>query len=124
MQHWLTRYVHGYAKLGELVRMPAGKTAEALSILKARPTPLGCWLVAGLALSLLPRYWSTLGVWMILSVGYLFGVFVVSQLNPRYFGTVWPVFVVLLAVPADALLALLLKTIPRAAAPPSPRASP
>jgi predicted benzoate:H+ symporter BenE len=110
MQQFLMDYVQGYARFGELVRMPDGKSAEARSILRARPTLLGCWLVAGLVLSLLRQYRSTLGVWMILSVGYLFGVFVVSQLNPRYFGPVWPVFVVLLAIPADAILRGLVKT--------------
>ena len=54
-------------------------------------------------LAFLPRYRRTLGVWTLLALSYVFGVFLVSQLNARYFGPVWPVLIVLFAVPADVL---------------------
>ncbi|MGB8165932.1 MAG: hypothetical protein WCF18_00470 [Chthoniobacteraceae bacterium] len=76
---------------------------EERRITLARPTLLGCWLVAGALLAFLPRYFRTLGVWTIVAAGYALGVFIVSQTNARYFGPVWPVLVVLLAVPADVL---------------------
>jgi hypothetical protein len=41
-----------------------------------------------------------------LALGYVLGVFIVSQDNARYFGPAWPVIIVLLAVPADVLVRL------------------
>lgn len=81
----------------------------------ARPTALGWWMIAALLLSLLPRYRRTLGVWMIVACGYLFGVFLISQVNPRYFGLAWPILVILWAVPMDVILSLCQKALrPRA----------
>lgn len=71
------------------------------------PKPLAWWLLAATALSLLPRYRRTLGVWMIVAVGYELGVFLVSQHNSRYFAPVWPMVVTLLAVPADVLVQMI-----------------
>jgi hypothetical protein len=107
MSRAVLAFVRTYEKAGDLVRMPVGKTAAEQSIRRAAPTPLGCRLIAGMALSLLPRYWRTLGVWMLIAVSYLFGVFLFSQINPRYFGPAWPVLVPLLAVPADVLARLI-----------------
>ena len=104
----VTAFVRGYENASDLVRMPTGKTPAEKSIRRVSPTPLGCWLVAGMALSLLPRYWRTLGVWMLIAASYLLGVFLFSQINPRYFGPAWPVLVPLLAVPADVLACLIL----------------
>jgi hypothetical protein len=107
---WMPRavlaFVRGYERIADLVRLPRGDTAAEQSIRRVSPTPLGCWLVAGMALSLLPRYRRTLGVWMLIAVSYLFGVFLFAQINPRYFGPAWPVLVPLLAVPADVLVCL------------------
>jgi len=44
----------------------------------------------GFCVSLLPWYRATLGVWAILAVGYVMGVFLVSQTNVRYFAPAWP----------------------------------
>lgn len=79
----------------------------------ARPTFTGVWLALGALLVLLPRYVRTLGVWMLVAVAYAVGVFLVSQINARYFGPVWPVLIVLLAVPADVLVSLCLKPFRR-----------
>jgi hypothetical protein len=80
---------------------------EQRKITLARPTVLGCWLIAAALLALLPRYYRTVGVWGILAAGYVLGVFLVSQLNARYFAPVWPMVIVLLAVPADVLVCAL-----------------
>jgi hypothetical protein len=61
-------------------------------------------------LSLLPRYRPTLGVWMIVAVSYLIGVFLVAQPNPRYFGPAWAMLLPLFALPADVLLSALRRT--------------
>jgi len=71
------------------------------------PKPLVWWLLAATLLSLLPRYRRTLGVWMIVAVGYELGVFLVSQHNSRYFAPVWPIIITLLAVPADVLVQII-----------------
>ena len=91
----------------DFVRLPK-LPATGRKITLARPTPLGCWLLAGAILSFLPAYRRTLGVWTLVAGGYLFGVFLVSQANPRYFAPAWPVIVPLLAVPADVLACLVL----------------
>jgi hypothetical protein len=97
-------WMRGYERVGDVVRLPEGKDLSERGIGRARPTGLGIWLLLGAVLSLFPRYRSTLGVWMLVGVGYLFGVFLVSQPNPRYFGPAWAMLLPLLAVPADALL--------------------
>jgi hypothetical protein len=68
-----------------------------------RATPLAWWLLLGMFLSLLPRYRRTLGVWMLTSLVFMLGVFLVSLVSPRYVAPVWPVLLILLAVPADVL---------------------
>ncbi len=105
---WRERAVRGWVDtLGDALdfsTMPKLPKAERI-IWRTHPTPLGGWLLLGAALSFLPRYRRTLGVWTLLAATYELGVFVVSQQNARYFGPTWPVLIVLLAVPADALLA-------------------
>ncbi len=102
-------YNDAFESVSDLVRLPESKEIKERTIRKARPTILGCWLIAGLLLSLLPRYRRTLGVWMIVAAGYLYTLFLVSQINPRYFAVAWPVFVPLLALPADVLVSLVLR---------------
>ncbi|MDQ3622785.1 MAG: hypothetical protein M3463_09880 [Verrucomicrobiota bacterium] len=108
---WMARalqsYVRGFESVSDLFHLPDGGEVTDRQISKARPTPLGWWLAAAMLLSLLPRYRRTFGVWTIVAGGYLCGVFLVSQINPRYFAPAWTVLVPLLAVPADALGALL-----------------
>ncbi len=69
-----------------------------------RLAPLGWWLLAGAALSLLPACFRRLGVWTIIMGGYLFGVFLVGGANARFFGAAWAVLALLLVVPVDLLL--------------------
>ena len=115
---WMARtvqtWVAGFERVSDLVRMPEGGPEELRSIRLARPTWLGLWLCAGIVLALLPRYHATLGVWMMAALSYLFGVFLFAGINPRYFGTAWPVLIPLLAVPADALVRLIVSRRERA----------
>lgn len=67
-------------------------------------TPIGWCLIAGGLFSFLPAYFRRLGVWTILIGGYLFGVFLVGGANARFFAAAWPVILLLLALPVDALL--------------------
>ena len=88
-----------------LVRFPE-LPVEQRKFSLARPTYLGWWLIAGALLSLLPRYLRTLGVWTLISVGYLVGVFIVGVVDSHYFVPVWPVLLPLLAIPAEVIWAL------------------
>lgn len=72
---------------------------------RSRPTALGWWLLASLALSLC--YWRTFGVWVVVMLGYLAGVFLVSLVHHRYFAPAWIVFIPALAVPLDLALSAL-----------------
>jgi hypothetical protein len=44
---------------------------------------------------------------MLIGASYVFGVFLFSQPNPRYFGPGWGMLLPLVAVPADGLLRLI-----------------
>jgi hypothetical protein len=94
----LMAWVDGYQRAASLVSMPRNAT-----LAQTRPTWLGWWLVVGIILAFLPGYRRTLGVWTLAALGYVLGVFLVSQTNPRYFGAAWPVLFCLLALPADTL---------------------
>lgn len=107
-------WMSGYERVMDPVRLPKSKDFAERSIGRARPTFVGILLVLGAVLSLLPRYRSTLGVWMLIGVSYLFGVFLVSQPNPRYFGPAWAMLLPLLAVPMDVLWQALRPSSPRA----------
>ena len=101
---WVAAYFHA----ADFVQMPV-RTIDphSRSILRARIKPLGWWLIAGALLSLLPPYTRRLGVWTLVAASYLAGVFLFSQVNPRYLAPSWPVLIPLLAVPADMLARLL-----------------
>lgn len=91
----------------DFVSLPRKGPKEERSIGAARPTALGCWLLCGALLSwAVPRYRPTLGVWTLVVGGYLFGVFLFSQQNVRYFAPAWVVLVPLLAAPLDAAVLL------------------
>ena len=92
----------------DFVRMPRHGPKEQRTIEEARPTVLGCWVVlAGVLALCVPRYRPTLGVWTLVAAGYLFGVFLFSQTNVRYFAPAWIVLIPLLAVPLDAVAILM-----------------
>jgi hypothetical protein len=98
--------VYGIARALDFYEIPKVPRSKRYLHLM-HPTPLAWWLLAATVLSLLPRYRSTLGVWMIVAVGYELGVFLVSQHNARYFAPVWPMVITLLAVPADVLVQMI-----------------
>jgi hypothetical protein len=67
-------------------------------------TFLGYWLLLALVLAWLPRYWRTLGIWSVIAVSYVFGVYLISVENVHYIAPVWAVIFVILPVPIDFLL--------------------
>ena len=81
--------------------------ASEWSIVHARPTLLAWWLLIGVICALV--YWQTLGVWVLATLSYLAGVFFVSVVNTRYFAPAWLVFLPVLVVPLDLLLAQLIR---------------
>jgi hypothetical protein len=97
--------VGAYGRRFDLFRFP-DLPKEQCKVSLVRPTFLCAWLFVGALLSVLPRYRRTLGVWTIVAVGYVWGVFLVSVVNSRYFAPVWPVLLPLLAVPAEVIWAL------------------
>ncbi|HEY3898352.1 MAG TPA: hypothetical protein VGM54_07050 [Chthoniobacter sp.] len=107
---WAARAVraceNAYGKKLDFLRYPPGP--ESLYRLShVRLTFLGGWLCLALLLVWLPRYSRTLGVWAIITLGYVFGVYLISVENVRYIAPIWPVCFVLLAVPADFFLAMI-----------------
>lgn len=102
MERFILRYVRASGHALDFTRLPQGPVSER-SILRGRLLFPGAWLLVALPLALLPTYRRTLGVWMLVAVGYLSGVFLVSQMSPRYFAPVWPILLVLLAVPLDVI---------------------
>jgi hypothetical protein len=104
---WPARVVQGcvnaYGTKLDLVRLPSVDRKECrLSLV--RPTLLGCWLLVALPLSWLPHYRRTLGVWSVTALGYVFAVYLVSVVNVHYFAPIWPILLVVLPLPVDALL--------------------
>jgi hypothetical protein len=83
------------------------RTERAISLV--RVAPLGWWLLAGMLLSALPHYRRTLGVWTLNTLVYLFGSFLVSMVNARYVAPVWPMLLILLALPVDVLCAAIFR---------------
>jgi hypothetical protein len=101
---WTERFVgwwvRAYQAHATMVEIPPKRITEA------RPTVLGWLLILGGVLSCaLPRYRRGLGVWALAVASYLSGVFLVTQVNPRYFGAAWPVLIPVLFVGFDAVAA-------------------
>jgi hypothetical protein len=111
---WMEGAIVGWVRfvdqIGDLVVLPLDHEVTDRHIGKTRVKPLGWWLLLACVLAVaLPAYRRTFGVWTLIAVSYACGVFLVSQINPRYFAPAWPVFLPLLALPADALLRLVWK---------------
>jgi hypothetical protein len=88
-------------------RATKGADPSERSITRARPTLLGCWLLVSLALTF--TRWRTLGVWTIVTLGYLAGVFFVSLVSARYLAPAWIIFLPMLVLPLDIALSALLR---------------
>jgi hypothetical protein len=107
----ITGMVSIYQRIGNFMQIKGLDQTNRKSIKAARPTALGWWFLVSIALTLLPRYRMTFGVWTIATIGALFGIFCVSQMNPRYFGSGWPVFIPMMAIPIDVALTLVTKQL-------------
>ena len=106
---WMERAVVGWIAfvehVADFVVLPHDRDDAERHISKTHLKLPGWWLIAACVLAVaLPAYRRTFGVWTLIAVSYVCGVFLVSQVNPRYFAPAWPVLLPLLAVPADALL--------------------
>lgn len=95
---FLSAWSHGFHSMSSVLVTPPGR-----SVLESRPTPLGWLLIAGLVLSLTPPYFRTYGVWTLAAISYLFGVFLASQANARYFAPALPLLVPLLVLPLEVI---------------------
>lgn len=92
-------WLHAYAgKYHAASRMVVSDDEDDPSVVL---TPLARWLLLGCALAFLPWHWRTAGFGVVLGASYLFGVFLVGGINPRYFGAVWGIVAIALAIPLD-----------------------
>lgn len=114
---WIRAYAEGFGERVRVVNEPvAGSATREMN--RFAPTGLGWWILASFALALLPGYFKRLGLWVIIIVGYLFGVFLVGSANSRFFAMAWSVIVLALPVPLDALLRLCFRRKAPAVEPP------
>ena len=84
---WMERAVVGWVarvdRLADFVVLPQDFDVAARHIGKTRVKLLGWWLLAACVLAVaLPAYRRTFGVWTLIAVSYVCGVFLVSQINP------------------------------------------
>jgi hypothetical protein len=108
---WMIAYTKRFEEIALVHQPDPPVTAKGSSQPKEQsgPTWLGWWILAAVVLSFLPWYFRRFGVWVIISLGYLFGVFLVGSANSRFFAMVWSTVVLLLPLPLDALLHLVLR---------------
>jgi hypothetical protein len=90
-----------------LVVKSAEGTGREWAITAFRIAPCGWLFLAGALLAVLRPYRGDVGLWLLIGVGYLFGVFLVGSANPRFFAAAWPPIILASAVPLDLLLRLL-----------------
>lgn len=70
-----------------------------------RPTWSGVLLILGLLVAVLhPAYRSGIGLWVVISVSYIYGVHFVGSLNPRFSMQILAMMFILMTLPLDALL--------------------
>jgi hypothetical protein len=115
MERTLVAFVTGYERTFDLTRLPQASKKEQ-SFRRLTILPLGWWLLAALPFAFLPAYRRTLGVWLLVALSYLGGVFLVSQMNPRYFAPAWPLLLPLFFIPLDVLVRLISARFRRSAA--------
>lgn len=114
---WPERFVRGwadwYAAHGDSVAWAVPKEKDQIGSM-ARPTPLGWYLIAALAAAFTTRrYLRTHGVWALATIAYLAGVFLLTQVNARYFGAVWPMVFPMLALPLDLACSVVARVVRR-----------
>lgn len=99
--------VKAYANACDFVELPPqkkGTPIEQQAFYHTRVTPLGWWLLLSLLLSLV--WWRTVGVWTVIAVGYLCGVYLCALVQTRFFLPAWLVFFPVACVPLDLLARL------------------
>ncbi|HEV7401411.1 MAG TPA: hypothetical protein VGO11_00730 [Chthoniobacteraceae bacterium] len=105
-ERFITGWIAGYATHGDLVAWPPGKERDQIGSM-ARPTLLGWYFLAAMAAAFTTRrYLRTHGVWVLAALSYLAGVFLLTQVNVRYFGAAWPALLPILVLPLDLLCSL------------------
>ena len=119
MEHTVLAVARGYESISDFVKIPTqreGATDDERSFSRTTVTPLGWWLLASLALSLLR--WRTLGVWTTVAVGYVCAVYMCALVQARFFLPAWLVIFPVLFVPLDLLARALSRkrTVPTAEA--------
>lgn len=100
VQSWVTLYGTKF-DFFRYAKVPKNENKLSLT----RPTLMGFWMLLSMGIAFLPRYRNTLGVWTIIAILQVFGVYAVSLVNVHYFAVVWPVLFVVMVLPLDALLA-------------------
>lgn len=95
---WLRSYVDRYHAAAHMVQ---GDDEDPTEITL---TPLAWWVLIGAALALLPMYFRSVGLPVLMAVSYLFGTFLVGGSNPRYFGAVWGIVLLALCIPLDLVI--------------------
>lgn len=110
---WLHAYAEWFGKWMHLVEDDNVHEGAAEVALPVALQPAGWCLLAGAFLSFWPLYFRRLGMWTMIMGGYLLGVFLVGSANARFFGSAWPIVVLLIALPADALLLLIGRLVRR-----------
>jgi len=82
---------------------PSGAADRGLPISAFRPAGLSWLLAVGLCGCALRPWRETVGCLALMAMGYLVGVFMIGGANPRFAAAAWPVLLLLLALPVDAL---------------------
>lgn len=106
-ERFVKSWVEGYTAHSDIVAWAMPKERDQVGSM-ARPTWLGWYLLAALATAFTTRrYIRTHGVWVLAALSYLAGVFLLTQVNARYFGAVWPMVIPMLALPLDLVCTLI-----------------
>lgn len=101
----VAHFVDVFNAHSDFLKWPTAEKPKQPTLHDMRPTWLGWLLIAGGVLSLISfSYRSTAGVWLIVALSYVGGVYLVGGANARFFLPVWPVIFVLLALPFDYFL--------------------
>lgn len=98
---WMINYVRTYQGLGALVERPADANTP---LDRYRPTLLGVWMLLGMVVACFPPFLRTVGVWGIALAGALVATYLVGITHVRYFAPVWPLVMLMLAVPIDGAI--------------------
>ncbi|MDD5199764.1 MAG: hypothetical protein PHC88_08165 [Terrimicrobiaceae bacterium] len=99
-------YVEWVSALGVFVAEPVVGDFRR-TLWQMTPTPLGWVLLAGCLLSIaLPALRPTLGVWLVIVIGYAIGVHLLGGSNPRFLAPAWPPLLLALFAPLEILFRL------------------